>query len=56
MNIYNFEAIERIMHENGLPIPGGRGEEKLEKIIDIVCTHDMPKDARRQLRTLLSLG
>ena len=50
-----FSTIERIMEENGLPIPEGRGNEKLDKIARIVETYEMPEDVRQRLRNLLAL-
>jgi hypothetical protein len=51
-----FSSIERIMEENGLPVPSGHGNEKLDKIARIVETHEMPEDVRQRLRNLLALG
>lgn len=50
-----FSTIERIMEENGLPIPKGRGNQKLNEIAKIVETHEMPDDVRQRLRNLLAL-
>lgn len=49
-----FSSIERILKENGLPVPDGRGEEKLRKIAKIVETHEMPEKVRERLRNLLA--
>lgn len=50
-----FCSIERIMRENKVPIPAGRGNQKLDEIARIVETHPMPDDVRQRLRNLLSL-
>jgi hypothetical protein len=55
MNLNTFRSIERIMAENGIPIPEGRGEEKLDAISRIVEDHPMSEDVRERLRNLLGL-
>lgn len=42
------------MTENGIPIPDGRGDEKLEKITRLVETHPMSDNVRERLRNLLA--
>ncbi len=55
MRMGTFSTIERIMEDNGLPVPSGRGNEKLNEIARIVETHEMPEDVRQRLRNLLAL-
>lgn len=49
-----FNSIERIMRENNIPVPDGRGPEKLDKIRRLVDTYNMPPEVRQRLRNLLA--
>ena len=55
MNMHAFLAIEKILADNGLPIPEGQGKEKLDKIREIVRKYEMPDDVRQRLQNLLAL-
>lgn len=46
-------AIERILAENNVPIPSGRGREKLNKIARLVETASMPDGDKERIRNLL---
>lgn len=54
MNYQIFAAIEAILHDNGLPIPDGRGEEKLDKIRgNSSVTTRCPRTSASDCRTCL---
>lgn len=51
-----FSTIERILAQNGIPIPEGRGREKLAKIARLVETANMPEGAKQRIQNLLRTG
>jgi hypothetical protein len=53
MNGATFGTIERLMRENGIPVPEGRGDAKLEEIRRIIAKHAMSDDLRQRLENLL---
>lgn len=55
INFKTFESIERILRENDLPVPEGRGQAKLDAIQRVVRESEMPDEVRRRLQNLLDL-
>ena len=56
MDQSTFSTIEDILRANNIPIPSGRGREKLDAIRQFVRSHPMSEDVRERLKNLLSLG
>ncbi|MDP3727196.1 MAG: hypothetical protein Q8R35_00995 [bacterium] len=56
ISMHAFAAIEHILSENGIPIPEGRGREKLDKIARLIETANMPDAAKKRIRNLLRTG
>ncbi|GEM_PF-2804717 len=51
-----YDAIEYILRENGIPIPEGRGQEKLDEIVKLVRKSKMLAEAKERINNLLRTG
>jgi hypothetical protein len=38
---------------HGIPIPAGRGQEKLDKIVELIRKSKMPTEAKERINNLL---